>query len=173
MGYQLIETIEVGAGGAASIQFTEIPQDGVDLLLLASLRGTSSTSVDEFRFNFAGTSYNATSQVYLGGNGSAASSFTSEGNGSSGAGIWLDQNAGNSTSNTFSNTSILCANYTSSTTKSFSTDSVTEENGTTAYQRILASIRPMSAVTSLTISTYNSPAIAQYSTASLYKITAD
>jgi hypothetical protein len=32
MGYQLIETIEVGSGGAASIEFTSIPQDGVQFL---------------------------------------------------------------------------------------------------------------------------------------------
>ena len=172
MGYQLIETIEVGAGGASSIEFTGIPQDGVDLVLLCSFRGTSLEGVDEFRFNFTGASFSAYSHCYLGGDGTSATSFTSEGATPPSAGICIYQNSSISTSNTFSNIKITASNYTSSANKSFSTESVTEDNSSTAYQRIIASTRPMSAITGLAISTYDA-LLAQYSTASLYKVTAD
>ena len=38
MGIQLIERVDVGSGGLSQIVFTSIPQDGVDLLCLYSLR---------------------------------------------------------------------------------------------------------------------------------------
>ena len=38
MGMTLIETVEVGAGGASSIQFDSIPQDGIDLVIRMSAR---------------------------------------------------------------------------------------------------------------------------------------
>jgi len=31
MSFELVETVTVGAGGASSIEFTSIPQDGTDL----------------------------------------------------------------------------------------------------------------------------------------------
>jgi hypothetical protein len=60
MGYQLIEHIEVGSGGAASIEFTGIPQDGVDLVLLASLRtdATGDLASISTKLNGVGTGYN-------------------------------------------------------------------------------------------------------------------
>ena len=49
MGMQLIEHIEVGSGGAASIEFTGIDQTGQDLLLKVSSRNSADS--DAHRWN--------------------------------------------------------------------------------------------------------------------------
>lgn len=163
MGMQLIETIEVGAGGAASIEFTSIPQDGVDLVLLTSLRTSSSFGQADIQFNGVGSGY---SYRYLRGDGSTVDS-------NSGAGTSFSfEGASDSTqtANTFSSSSIYISNYTGSTSKSISSDSVEENNATSAHQDIRAGLSTItSGITSLLIS----KALETGSTASLYKITAD
>jgi len=54
---QLIERVEVGPGGAASIDFTNIPQDGAHLVVVASLRSsqTGSFKWEDGRIKFNGT----------------------------------------------------------------------------------------------------------------------
>ncbi len=75
---QLIETIEVGAGGAASIEFTSIPQDGVDLLLMVSARTDRNVGADVVgaQFNSDTTAGNYSVKA-LGGNVSTAFSVAS------------------------------------------------------------------------------------------------
>jgi len=169
MGMQLIETIEVGSGGAASIEFTSIPQDGVDLLVVASVRESS------YNDGFLGLRLNGSSTigdyayVYLYGDGSSASTS------SAGSTTLIygkgGTNPSNATANTFSNYQVLISNYTSSASKSVSIDTVTENNGSTAFQGLSAGkFVPTSAITSVTLLYQN---LVQYSTASLYKITAD
>jgi hypothetical protein len=162
MGYQLIETVTVGSGGAASIEFTGIPQDGVDLVVKLSWR-RSDSSLGAYLIEVNGSSIPSVQSVRLEGTGSAASSNTST----------LPSNAlvpGTSqTSNTFGSWEFYLPNYTSSTRKSSMTDSVTENNGTTSYQQIIASsFGVTSPVTSLKFA--GSPDAG--TTASLYKITA-
>jgi hypothetical protein len=160
MGYQLIETVIVGSGGAASIEFTGIPQDGVDLQILVSARTTATDYGMLVRFN--GDTTNVTSAV-LRGEGSSADSTTF--NGLNGAMSKSDQ-----TANTFGNASVYISNYTSGAAKSFSADGVNENNATAANQVLSAnSWSGTSAITSVTISN-PSGNLAQYSTASLYKI---
>jgi len=165
MGYQLIETIEVGAGGAASIEFTGIPQDGVDLAVLMSARGGN--QLTDLSFN-ADTGTNYTYKM-LQGTGSAATS-----NGSTSEAIRFYAITEDSrTANTFSNAEIRISNYTSATAKSVSIDGVTENNATYAIMAIAAgSYSGTSAITSLKLAS-NGDVLDQYSTASLYKITAD
>ena len=161
MGYQLIETIEVGSGGAASIEFTSIPQDGVDLLVKFSGRSTNGANRIACTFNSGSFSW-----IYLLGNGSSASSNS----GTNSSYVYLGDS--DYTANTFGNTEIYIANYTSATDKSISVDAVNENNATEAIQVIHAVKASMSqSITSLTLS--GSANLAQYSTASLYKITAD
>ena len=166
MGYQLIETIEVGSGGAASIEFTGIPQDGVDLVVKVSLRGSGASIEPSLNFNSdSGSNYN---RIHLRGDGSTASSASAS------SATSLDLNGfiatSGSTSNTFSNGEILVSNYTSSSNKSVSADGVNENNATTAYAAIVAgSYSTSSPITSLKIT----KGMVQYSSASLYKITAD
>jgi hypothetical protein len=171
MGYQLIETIEVGSGGGSSIVFTGIPQDGVDLLLTLSTRSTSANVIAPCRillnteFGFV---YNF---KFLKGSGSAASS-----SGSTGGNGFIDFNqpGANATANTFSNSSFYFSNYTSATSKSVSANIVTENNATAAEQMIYAGQVPLSAgINRVQILDQTANPFAQYSTFSIYKITAD
>ena len=166
MAYELIETIEVGAGGAASIEFTSIPQDGVDLLLVTSVRlSTGNSPFLYWRANSdSGSNY---THRRLSGDGSTASSGSSSGTTQG----WIGRVSGGSdTANTAGNTATYFSNYTSTANKSISSDAVAENNATYAEQYIIAS----SYTTSSPISSLSvipaSGTIEQYSTASLYKI---
>ena len=108
MAMELIETIEVGSGGASSIEFTSIPQDGVDLLLMFSGRDTSTTENAKITLNSDGGSNYPT--VTLDGNGSSASS-----SGFTGTRLRGLQGQSSYTSNTFGSVSIYISNYTSTT----------------------------------------------------------
>ena len=166
MTMTLIETIEVGAGGAASIEFTSIPQDGVDLVLKVSARTDRSAGADIVSIQFNGeTATTNYSTVYLGGTGSGVSSLSSPDQ----FGSYTSDDA--NTSNTFSNSSIYISNYTSSAAKSFSSDSVSENNATAAYQGIAANLwNNTDAITSIKLGVVYGTNFKQYSTASLYKI---
>ena len=170
MGYQLIETIEVGSGGAASIEFTGIPQDGVDLAILLSGR----TDYAGIGFPLYTTINSDTTSTYVAryirGDGSSVVSQTTSTN----IGIYSGFIASaTSTSNSFENLSFYIPNYSGNAQKSFSVDTVGENNATTAYQNIIAGLWPQtSAITTITMTPLSSNFV-QHSTASLYKITAD
>jgi hypothetical protein len=158
---QLIETKTLGTA-AASIEFTSIPQDGTDLLLLVSGR---STGVGDGQMNIKpnGSSSNLTLRR-LQGNGSAASS-------SSSAELYARLNSSDYTANTFSSASIYVPNYSQAINKSFSIDSLNENNATEAFQTLVAGLwSSTAAITSITIAP-NSSNFAIGTTASLYKIT--
>jgi hypothetical protein len=167
MGYQLIETVTVGSGGAASIEFTGIPQDGVDLVLKFSVRvvGAGSGFKDyslHLNGETTGTNYGYTQLLGTGSNDVSYSGPESR--------FTMEINDPSSTSNTFSNSSVYFSNYTSSVAKSVSIDSVGENNATSGRQEITAgSWNNTAAITSITLK--HSSNTAQYSTASLYKIT--
>jgi len=169
MGMQLIETIEVGAGGAASIEFTSIPDDGVDLCVVYSLRdvGGSSGYNAVMRFN-GDTGANYTTRWLLG-SGSAVSSSTIAGSSQIYAGKY---DGGADTANTFGNGQVYISNYTSAVAKSISAESVSENNATAAWQTLSACVWTGTAAISSWIINASS-GFAQYSTASIYKITAD
>jgi hypothetical protein len=167
----LIQTVTVGAGGAASIEFTAIPQDGSDLVCVMSIRTTDNVVSSLMRVQLAGDTGSNYSFRRLYGSGSSALSSA----GSSQSGILAGRSAGaNATSNTFSNTSVYVANYTSTANKSVSVDSVTENNASEAYQHLSANLHSTSvAVTSFLIKENSGTTLLQYSTASLFKIKYD
>ncbi len=161
MTMTLVQTVTVGAGGAASIEFTGIPQTGTDLLVVYSLRqaaGGQST----MQISFNGANYPTNKNLL--GNGATASS-----NGS--ASVVGYPSASTDTANTFGNTTIYFSNYSSTTSnKSFTSDSVSENNGATAYQLLSAGLwASTAAITSISMATGSN--WAQYSTASLYLVT--
>jgi hypothetical protein len=81
-------------------------------------------------------------------------------------------NGSGSTSNTFSNLSVYIPNYTGSTAKGVSIDSVTENNGTNAFQVIAAHLtNSTSAVTSIGFFSTTSSSFLTGTTISLYGIT--
>jgi len=157
---ELIETVEL-ASSASSITFSSIPQTYTDLVLKLSLRGTDSgTGGGIVRFNTGGTY----STRRLLGSGSSAFSDT-------GADNFLVNSSG-LTANTFANASVYIPNYRESSQKSFSSDSVQENNATSAFQMLAANLwSETSAITEISIEMFAGNFV-QYSSASLYGITA-
>jgi len=163
---QLIERIEVGAGGAASIEFTSIPQDGTDLVVKMSLRGSQATDATGIFFNFNNDTSANYDRVYLRGSGSSVNTSSS----TSDTTFFTNGNGSTSTSNTFTSAELYISNYASSNNKSISLNSTMENNATLAYQMINAiSWNNSAAMTSIQIDAQVS--FVEYSTASLYKIT--
>ena len=163
----LIATQTVGAGGAASIEFTGIPQDADDLLVLVSGRATNSGG-DGVYVQVNNNTSSIYSGIYLRGTGSAASSFSLASQSS-----FLANGMGGTsyTANSYNSTAIYFPNYKSSANKSVSVDGVTEQNATAAVQYVVAGlIATTSAISSIKLLA-GSTNYEQYSTASLYKIT--
>ena len=174
MGYQLIEHIEVGSGGASLIEFTSIPQDGVDLMVKASLRSDAANDNTAAAIFLSGdlTSGNYQTLYLRGASHSTLNQVISAGGGFRG---FIGVPAENVTANTFSNTSIYISNYASTSDKSLSIDGVFESNGASveAQQLIMAVGHTTSTGTSAVKLDCLSGDFVEYSTASLYKITAD
>jgi hypothetical protein len=154
------------ATAAASIEFTSIPQDGTDLVVLVSSRSDGAFTSSEIDIAFNGSSSNFTARYLYGagsGSGATASDTTLVGVSS----------AASNTSNTFGNATIYIPNYAGSTNKSISTNSVGESNATAAYQAIAATLwSQTAAITSLTLRLDSGARnFVTGSSVSLYKIT--
>jgi hypothetical protein len=161
---KLIESKTLGTA-AASIEFTSIPQTYTDLVIVASVRSLETSLGNaslEIRPN--GSTANGSGR-WLYGSGTTTSSITV----SRVDGGFISNSA--ATSNTFSSTSIYVPNYTSSTNKSFSADGVQENNATTSYQVITASLWSNSAaITSLDFRCISTTNLVAGSTISLYGV---
>jgi len=156
---KLIESKTLGTSQAA-IEFTSIPQDGTDLVALISSRGVG-TNAMTLAFNTGGAYTNRR----LFGTGSST--------GSDSSGQIGQSNSSTDTANTFGNTSVYIPNYTGSTAKSYSVDSVSENNGTAALQIIIAGLwSGTSAITSMTFTAVSAGTFAIGSTVSLYGVIA-
>jgi len=167
MTMTLVQTITVGPSGAASIEFTGIPQTGTDLYVVASLRGDNA-SVSEAVRVLLNSSTSDYSYRRLSGTGSTVASAST----TSGTAFQLDSgvNGTSATSNTFSNFSIYIPNYAGSANKSISYDAVNENNATAAGQAIVAGLwANTAAITGVKLDFYGLNLL-QYSTASLYMI---
>ena len=162
--YTLISSVTVGGGGAASMAFTSIPATYTDLVIKISGRTDNSGYADgmDLTFNSNASSY---SYRYLQGDGSSAS----VGNGS--AKVFGRTNASTSTASTFGNTEVYIPNYAGSNSKSFSTDSVVENNATSGDDWLASNLWANSAaITSISITPQVGSNFNQYSTAYLYGI---
>lgn len=168
---QLIQTVIVGSGGAATIEFTSIPATFTDLLLVVSGRTNSGFDFDRpaMRINNLTSGYSVHTLL---GDGQNPYS-TSE----SGQSFLFAVEApylvgGTATASTFGVAQIYFPNYRSSAAKSVSLEGVTERNGVNAFQIISAGLSTDTApITSLLID----PGLGnfvQHSSASLYGITA-
>lgn len=168
MSMTLIQHIELGSA-QASITFSSIPATFTDLVVVTCLRGNQ----------FGGITLNSnnsnTSMRVLWGTGSSVSSasytsFTYN--------IWQTVAKSGSTASTFGNANIYIPNYLSSAAKSISIDSVSENNGTAAEQIISAALwNNTAAITSIALTSLDANlnangTFAQYSSATLYGITA-
>ena len=169
--YTAIATTAVTSGGAATIEFTSIPATYTDLVVLASLRGTVSATNDDFllKINNDGTTSRYTTRS-LSGNGATASSATSGYTDFAYLGVC---DAATATASTFSNHQIYIPNYAGSNQKSYSADTVQENNNATAFASLHAGLyNQTTAITSLVFLTATGN-FAQYSTATLYGIKKD
>jgi hypothetical protein len=158
----LIGTVNVPSGGYPAVEFDNIPQTFTDLALYFSGRSTTGGVDDWTNCQINGISTGATLRS-LYGTGSSTTSI-------SGAYFEFGREAGaGATANTFGSCFTYFPNYTSSAYKSWSYDSVGENNGSSAYQFIAAGLwSNTAAITKLTLAT--NAAWTQYSTFSLYGI---
>jgi hypothetical protein len=159
MTMTLIETKTLGTA-AASIEFTSIPQDGTDLVVLISARNSVDTSTGTIAFNTGGTY----TRRRLQGNGTTANSSMPSDDYFIGATSF--------TANTFGNSVIYIPNYTASQAKSYSVDGVTENNATTSFASLYAGLwSETAAITSITFTPGSGGNFIIDSTISLYKMT--
>jgi hypothetical protein len=160
--YEAIATVTVGSGGAADITFSSIPATYTDLIVKLSGRSTTSDADMYIAFNSNTSNY---SRRVLRGNGSAASS-------TSGSDRYVGTiDSSGETASTFGNWEIYVPNYAGSNNKSYSIDSVEENNATQAFQYFIAGLwSNTSAITSLKLEFIAAGTFAQYSTATLYGI---
>lgn len=132
------------SGSAASVTFSNIPQTPYKTLVLkVSARADTASFVCIVKPNNDAT-LGATR--YLQGNGAAASSSTA-------SSVLMEIIDGSTaTANTFGSAEWLFPNYASNAYKAVSSDGVSENNGTTAYQRLSAQLwSSTTAITSLVI----------------------
>jgi hypothetical protein len=161
-----IAAVEVGSGGQSSIEFTAIPNSYTDLVMKVSIRDGSSSIQNNIIIKINGvTTDQSVDTLYGTGTGfpNAYSDTSFYGPGAVG---------NNATVSTFSNVELYITNYAStSNPKSLSLDTVTENNGTNAWQSINAGLyNSNTAITSITISPNGAVNFLQYSTATLYGI---
>lgn len=162
---KVIGKVTVGAGGQASIEFTNIPATYTDLLIKISGRFSVDSASAFLRYN--GTTTNGSIR-WIDGSGTAASSNT---DGSNQYGPVHGVVNSTKTANTFGNAEIYIPNYTSSNNKSSSTDGVTENNGTATTMGLGANLwSNTAAITSIQIVPAAGGNFVQYSTAYLYGI---
>ena len=170
--YTLIASSTVGSGGAANIEFTSIPGTYTDLLLKTSLRSTdNSGDWQPVMINFNSSASNFSGKILYGTGSAAGSESPSAGDQT----IFTYTSNATNTASTFGNIEIYIPNYTStSASKSFSTDGVSENNATAALASLSAKLwNPATqvAITSIKLTPYaNIGNFAQYSTAYLYGI---
>ena len=158
--YTLITSVTVGTNTPTEIDFSSIPATYTDLMLMVSTRTTNAFL--DIKFN--GSTSNRSSK-YLYGDG------TNTGSGSQ-AGYLGVTSYSSDTANTFGNMSVYFPNYASTTTyKSYSTDTVRENNATSGEQDLVAGLwSDNAAINQITIFPESSGTFAQYSTAYLYGI---
>jgi hypothetical protein len=162
--YTLIQKATVGSAGATSIEFTSIPQTFTDLVVRSSLRSDQANLYASSTISLNNSTSNFTYR-FVYGEGAAAASFSGSTN------LSADQNGDTATANTFSNFDMYIPNYTSSNYKSISQDSVTENNGTTAYAELGALLwSNTAAITSIKLSPASTKVWKQYSSISLYGV---
>ena len=161
--YELIQHQEVGAGGASSITFSDIPQIYTGLYLLMSLRSTAPGDATGLFLRLNSDTSNYTSRRLYG----YATSRASDTNVSH-----FIVNSSGSTSNSFASVGAYIPNYASSAYKSLSFDGVGETNSANVYIGLGSMLWSVTdPVTSILLDPENATAnFVQYSSATLYGV---
>ena len=137
----LISSQTLGSS-AASVTFSSIPSGYIDLVLRISARSNAGGSYNLFKitYNSVSTSYSDTLLYKDGTNTTPQSQRASSTTFYSNAGTGLPFNDSGSTANTFGSTEIYIPSYTASQNKPASVFSVQEDNSTTQYMAVDASL---------------------------------
>ena len=159
---QIGSAVTVGAGGAASIDFSSIPSTYTDLVVVLSLRSADGNDYAGFKLNNNASSYTSR-QLY--GTGSAAGSTSRTDFYMTGL-----MTPSSATASTFNNTSVYIPNYAGSSNKSISRDSVSETNATATLATLEAFLWSNSAAINQITIVHPSSTFVQYSTAYLYGV---
>lgn len=158
--YKALSTVSVGAGGAANIDFTNIPQTYTDIVIKVSSRVSSTDTPISVRFN--GATDASWRRIY--GNGASATSQSGTDT------FWFYTNTSAQTANTFGSGEIYIPNYVGSSNKSVSSESLTENNGTTAEMFMVSALWANTApITRITLVPLTGNFV-QHSTATLYGV---
>ena len=169
---ELIASVDVGSGGAASIEFTSIPATFTDLCVKVSSRSSATSQTFGYIYiTFNAATTNLSSKVLYGyGSGQGSLSITGQ------DAIFTYNDTSISTSSTFGNCEFYIPNYANgSVYKSVSLDGVNENNATDARQTLTAGLwSSTAAITSIQLNSEDNSAVPknflQYSSASLYGI---
>lgn len=168
MTMQTIKHIDLSSA-QSSITFSSIPQVYTDLLLVFSMRHSYAGTFRGVNLSLNGVSTNIATR-YLYGDGASASSGSLGSNG-----FMHDVPAANSTANTFSNTSYYFPNYRSNQPKSFNQEVTNENNASSTYMMLQGGLwnpGTQAPITSITLTATDSSNFLQFSSATLYGITA-
>lgn len=159
MAYELVEAVEVGSGGAGTILLDNIPQDGLDLVLVMSLRQTNSGDFINGGFRLNSTTRSVTRRIWVS-NGDTVNEDTN---------YFIGINGTSTEANTFTFTRISIPDYTSSNDKVVHVEHF-GENTTRTNQINMQTQRfnISSGITRFQLDVGGT--LAQYSTAYLYKI---
>jgi len=163
--FELIASYTVGAGGQSSFDFTTIPSTFTDLCIKLSTRAATGGANDiKIMFNSDSSTSNYTEMQLQGaGSGTPSSGMGEQQTGTS--------TGSGDTASTFASSDVYITNYAGSTQKAYSADTVTENNGTTAYATLRSGKwSGTAAVTSINLSMNGAVNFAQYSTAYLYGV---
>lgn len=163
---ELIQTVTVGSGGAASISFTSIPQTYTDLYIVASIRNSS--TFEHVLIGINGSTADFT--------GRYASGFGSSGQTSTGTYARYIGNVSRAgfTADTFGSTGIYIPNYRVSASKAISAESVGENNNASSWAMVMSANHwgQNTAISSIQLTNEGGATILEFSSASLYGITA-
>jgi hypothetical protein len=158
---QLVETKTL-VSSASTIEFTSIPQDGTDLLVLFSPVGT----FDNIGLRFNGSTSNYTFRLLANFGGSTQSYTNTAFSLSAIFGGYIGP------SSTPANSALYVPNYSGNAAKVCSVDFVHEANSSTVYSGIAAGLwNDTAAITSLSLVSYLTTPYAAGTMVSLYKIT--
>jgi hypothetical protein len=164
-----IASVTVGSGGTATIDFNSIPTTYTDLQIMVSLR-RSTSAVGDFGIKFNG----ATGYFYRHLKGDGTNRYAGGSTNSSFYYVEDTMLGTNYTANTFNNGIVYIYNYNSSTVrKAILGDVVTENNATESWINISGAYwDSTSQITSITLYPSGGYNFVEYSTATLYGITA-
>jgi len=128
MAMTLLETIEVGSGGATALEFTDIPQEGLHLCILLSARSSMAQDDNGLGVEINGSSANSNAARLLGYNTTVTGNVGGVANGIS------QIAADNSNAGLFSSTVMVFSSYASNRQKRYSSESAIPTSTIATYR---------------------------------------